>query len=91
MALHTNVGLGDFVLMDEISMAPFLKNLQIRYIPICYFFCVSHISKEVSMYFVTGLKIFSLDNFFRTLLVYGHDRPSPYDTLCFVPMDHFGS
>ena len=32
MALHTNVGLGDFVLMDDISMNPFLQNLKIRYV-----------------------------------------------------------
>jgi hypothetical protein len=30
MALHTNVGLGDFVLMDDISMEPFLQNLKKR-------------------------------------------------------------
>jgi hypothetical protein len=30
MALHTNVGLGDFVLMEKIDMAQFIKNLKIR-------------------------------------------------------------
>ncbi len=30
MALHTNVGLGDFVLMDKIDMVQFVKNLKIR-------------------------------------------------------------
>ena len=30
MALHTNIGLGDFILMDQINMEEFLKNLKIR-------------------------------------------------------------
>ena len=30
MALHTDIGLGDFVLMDKIDMAQFVKNLKIR-------------------------------------------------------------
>ena len=30
MALHTNVGLGDFILMDTINMDEFVKNLKIR-------------------------------------------------------------
>ena len=30
MALHTNVGLGDFILLDKINMEEFTKNLKIR-------------------------------------------------------------
>ena len=30
MALHTNVGLGDFILMDKITMEEFVKNLKLR-------------------------------------------------------------
>ena len=30
MALHTNVGLGDFILMDKINMEEFTKNLKLR-------------------------------------------------------------
>ena len=30
MALHTDVGLGDFILMDKINMEEFTKNLKIR-------------------------------------------------------------
>ncbi len=48
MALHTNVGLGDFVLMDDISMNPFLQNLKIRYVCligiICMHVCILYIS-----------------------------------------------
>ena len=31
MALHTNVGLGDFILMEKITMEEFVKNLKLRY------------------------------------------------------------
>ena len=31
MALHTNVGLGDFILMEKIDMEQFIKNLKIRW------------------------------------------------------------
>ena len=30
MALHTNVGLGDFILMEKINMDEFVKNLRVR-------------------------------------------------------------
>ena len=30
MALHTNVGLGDFILMEKITMEEFVKNLKLR-------------------------------------------------------------
>ena len=30
MAIHTNVGLGDFILMEKINMEEFTKNLKIR-------------------------------------------------------------
>ena len=30
MALHTNVGLGDFILMDKINMEEFVRNLKTR-------------------------------------------------------------
>ena len=30
MAIHTNVGLGDFILMEKINMEEFAKNLKIR-------------------------------------------------------------
>ena len=38
MALHTNVGLGDFILLDKINMEEFTKNLKIR--------CGSCVSRE---------------------------------------------
>jgi hypothetical protein len=44
MALHTNVGLGDFVLMEKIDMAQFVKNLKIRWVTgqgvLCLCLCV---------------------------------------------------
>ena len=30
MALHSSVGLGDFILMEKITMEQFVKNLRIR-------------------------------------------------------------
>ena len=34
MAIHTNVGLGDFILMEKINMEEFTRNLKIRCGPV---------------------------------------------------------
>ena len=40
MAIHTNVGLGDFILMEKINMEEFSKNLKIRCGPPCFVFSI---------------------------------------------------
>ena len=48
MALHTNVGLGDFILMDKINMEEFTKNLKKRCGPCCQSFLVNELLIRVT-------------------------------------------
>jgi len=60
MALHTNIGLGDFVLMDSISMSQFLHNLKVRHEAHQIYTYIGEVCVSVNPY--TSLNIYSDDH-----------------------------
>lgn len=60
MALHTDIGLGDFVLMDRIDMPQFLRNLKIRHEAHQIYTYIGEVCVSVNPY--ANLNIYSSDH-----------------------------
>jgi len=59
MALHTNVGLGDFILMEDINITDFVKNLKIRHEARQIYTYIGDVCVSVNPY--TNLDIYSME------------------------------
>lgn len=59
MALHTNVGLGDFILMEKITMEEFVKNLKLRHEARQIYTYIGDVCVSVNPY--TTLDIYGMD------------------------------
>lgn len=59
MALHTNVGLGDFILMEKINLEEFVKNLKLRHDARQIYTYIGDVCVSVNPY--TNLDIYTMD------------------------------